>query len=94
LAHNADSAAHPGLGGGGPGGVDRAASIQINASMLTGSIFVWRHDLGSLLLDVTTVDSQGAISIPWRPLGQNHVELNFVGLTPITEIYNSLIEAY
>lgn len=67
-------------------------TYTINQSDLVGSLYVKQHDLDLLIYDVTVTDSQGEIDIPWKPLGRNHIQLDFIGLTPISQTYTLLIQ--
>lgn len=79
----------PGVNGGG-----RNFQAMVEPDDLVGSIALVRHDLQTETIDVTTIDDQGDINIPWRPLGINHVQLDFAGLAPITKNYQLFVEAY
>jgi hypothetical protein len=89
-AHNADAAAHPGLGGGGPG----AVTLLVTQTDLVGSKAVLLHSLGTIGVDVQVLDVDGSILLAWKPLGGNYIEVDFEGLIPLTQAYTVIIEGY
>lgn len=74
----------------GDGSLNRKYSIT--QSDLVGSLYVKQHDLNLDSYDVTILDSQGDIDLPWKPLGNNHIQIDFGNLAPITQTYTLLIQ--
>jgi hypothetical protein len=89
-AHNSDPFAHPALSASN----DNWRVLTVSQTDLIGAKAFLQHDLDTDNLDAQVSDPSGAIWLPWKPLGVNHIEVDFEGLTPLLFAYTVLIEGY
>lgn len=86
-AHNNNPLAHSGLN---PG----VLSLTVSQSDLVGGKVLLLHGLGTDRLYLRVFDSDGDLDLISIPVGLNYVEVDFTGLTPLTQTYTVTIEAY
>ncbi len=91
-AHNADTGAHPGLGGGGPGGGTAGGSYEATFTQSDLSIvhlLPISHGLPTNPSAVTIYDDSGGVVEPdfWRSVAASQIEVGLESFAPIVGLW-------
>jgi hypothetical protein len=91
-AHNADTGAHPGLGGGGPGGGTAGSSYETTfaqTDLSIVSLLPIAHGLPTSPSAIAIYDDSGGVVEPdfWRSVAANQIEVSLESFAPIIGLW-------